>query len=118
MARNYKKKTKSTVGSIKMGEVSSGGFVKKLQSMGIKANPANSAGVLRKQLDSLDDRDISFMSDSLEVLKVINGNNDMTSEVVEPEVTEPEAPVTTPEDNEPTGGETDPTTTEDNEPEE
>lgn len=63
---------------IRTGETTDLGFIRALKEKGITAKAEFPAETLRTQLDSLDDRDVSFYSTNETVLKVVNNGEEPT----------------------------------------
>lgn len=60
---------------VKTGETTDLGFIKALKAKGIDAKAKYPAETLRDQLNSLDEKDVSFLSTNEVVLDVINGDS-------------------------------------------
>jgi hypothetical protein len=60
---------------VKTGETTDLGFIKALKAKGIDAKAMYPAETLRDQLNSLDEKDVSFLSTNEVVLDVINGES-------------------------------------------
>lgn len=60
---------------VKTGETTDLGFIKALKAKGIDAKAMYPAETLRDQLNSLDEKDVSFLSTNEVVLDVINGDS-------------------------------------------
>jgi hypothetical protein len=63
---------------VKTGETTDLGFIKALKAKGIDAKAMYPAETLRDQLNSIDDKDVSFLSTNEVVLDVINGGEGPT----------------------------------------
>ena len=65
---------------VKTGETTDLGFIKALKAKGIDAKAMYPAETLRDQLNSIDDKDVSFLSTNEVVLDVINGGEPTPTE--------------------------------------